>query len=78
MTRTILLIFLSFITIFASPFLALPIAFWYSLRFFAPELIVLSAFLDAYFGVVAELPYYTLSAFFMIIVTMFIKRYIMI
>ncbi|OGG41962.1 hypothetical protein A2837_02010 [Candidatus Kaiserbacteria bacterium RIFCSPHIGHO2_01_FULL_46_22] len=78
MIRIPLLIFTAIIAVFTTPLLALPIAFWYSLRYFAPELIVIAALLDAYFGAVAALPYYTLTAFLMIIVTMFIKRYIMI
>ncbi|OGG86034.1 hypothetical protein A2392_01025 [Candidatus Kaiserbacteria bacterium RIFOXYB1_FULL_46_14] len=78
MIRFIFLISLVVIVIFTSPFLALPLAVWYSLRYFAPELIFIAALLDAYFGAVSTIPYYTLSAFLVIIVTMFIKRYIMI
>lgn len=78
MIRIISLLFLFLIAVFTSPVLAAFLAFWYSLRYFAPELIVLAVFIDASFGTVATLPYYTIGAFILVLMTMFAKRYIMI
>lgn len=78
MIRVISFLALFLITLFTSPYLAGLLAFWYSLRYFAPELLILAAVVDASFGAVADMPYYTLGAFSILMVTMFIKRYIMI
>lgn len=53
-----------------------PLAVWYAMSWFAVELIVLGAFIDAYFGVGHTIPYYTLGSFFIVVISECAKPYL--
>lgn len=69
-------IFLS--SFFASLWLAAALSLWYGIRYFAPELIVLGALIDAYFVSSGHWPYYTIAATFLVLTTTLAKRNFMI
>jgi len=54
----------------------LPLAVWYSMSWFAVELVVLGAFIDAYFGVGILIPYYTLTAVLTVVASECAKPYL--
>lgn len=62
--------------LFVSPWLALPLALAHAYLWRAYELAVIGVMIDAYFGVVAFVPYYTLAAFFILTVAAWIKPHL--
>jgi|GEM_PF-5923325 len=71
---TFLLLFI--ISIFITPLLTIPLAIWYTLHWYAPELILGAILIDIYFGT-AHWPYYTIMALILIILAEISKRYLM-
>lgn len=65
-------------SIFITPLISLPIVFWYTLRWYTPEVIILGFIIDIFFGSVNALPYYTIAAFLMVISAEFAKASLMI
>lgn len=74
-----LLSFVSIIilSVFITPLISLPIAFWYALRWYAPETIILGLIIDSFFGAASGFPFYTMAAFLMIISAEFAKASLM-
>ena len=64
------------VSIFVPPLVILPLAILHALSWFALELIVFAALIDIYFGVVSDLPYYTLSAIVIVLVVEYLKPYL--
>lgn len=77
MSRVILisLIFLS--AIFTTPWLTLPFAAMYSLRWYAPELLMIGCVIDIYFGVSGTWPIYTVTAFVLVMAAELGKKHVM-
>lgn len=75
-----LLSFLAIIilSVFITPLISLPVVFWYALRWYAPEIIILGFVIDSFFGGMSGLPYYTTAAFLMLISAEFAKTSLMI
>ncbi len=65
------------LSVFITPLISLPIVFWYALRWYAPEIIILGFVIDSFFGGMSGLPYYTIAAFLMVIVAEFAKASLM-
>lgn len=61
------------LSVFITPLISLPIVFWYTLRWYAPETIIVGLMIDSFFGGASILPYYTIAAFLMIISAEFAK-----
>lgn len=59
-----------------SPWLLLPFIILHALSWFAIELLVIAAAIDAYFGVAHMMPYYTLSAFVIVAAAEWIKPHL--
>lgn len=74
--RLLSLIGLFLITTFTTPLLSLPLAIWYAVRYFAPELILVGAMLDSYFNVAATWPHYTVGAGVIVLVSELVKRHL--
>lgn len=73
--------FLTFIgtillSLFVTPLIAGPVAIYYALRWFAPELILLGSLFDVYFGAIDTWPTYTLGGFLIVLASEIGKRYL--
>ncbi|MEX0913037.1 MAG: hypothetical protein WDZ56_00745 [Candidatus Paceibacterota bacterium] len=66
------------LSVFITPLISLPIVLWYALRWYAPEIIVLGLIIDAFFGGTNGLPYYTTTAFLLVILAESAKGSLMI
>lgn len=66
------------LSVFITPLITLPIVFWYALRWYAPEIIILGFIIDAFFGSASTLPYYAITAFLIVISAEFAKTSLMI
>lgn len=74
--RIVSFVFIATIAVVAPPLIVLPFALAYAFRFRAYELLVLAAGVDAYFGVAAPLPYYTIVTFIMLIAMEWLKPHL--
>lgn len=59
-----------------SPWLLLPFAILHALSWFAIELLVIAAAIDAYFGVFHVVPYYTLAAALIVVAAEWVKPHL--
>ena len=75
--RAIHFLLLFILGIFVTPLISLPVAFFYAMRYFAPELILVGYLFDVYFGALFDFPYYTLVAGLIILSTEIAKRFLM-
>jgi len=75
--RTLHFLGLALLCVFVTPLIFVPLVFFYSLRYFALELIPLAFLIDIYFGGGATLPLYTIGAFLLIVSLEISKHYLM-
>ena len=68
------LMFLS--SLFLTPWLVLPLATMYALVYFAPELIVFGALIEAYFGFGNTIPIYVIGTSLIVVLAEFIKPHL--
>lgn len=73
MTRVALAILLFLSAIFLPIWLVAPLAAVYAWYYFAIEIIFMATFIDAYFGVTTDWPYYTLFALVVVLASLYIK-----
>ena len=64
---------LLFLSTLLSPWLLLPFAILHAFSWFAFELIIIAAAIDAYFGVLYVAPYYTISALGLVVLAEWVK-----
>jgi hypothetical protein len=64
--------------IFITPLIALPLACFYAMRWFAPELLVVGFLIDCYFGAASSWPIFTLATFVIIVSAEAAKKYLLI
>ena len=77
MSRAIFIVLIFLSVLFTSPWLAAPFAAIYALRWFAPELLIIGAVVDIYFGVADAWPFYTIGAFVIVLAAELGKRHVM-
>ena len=65
------------LSVFITPLISLPIVFWYTLRWYAPEIIILGLIIDSFFGAASGFPYYATAAFLLVISAEFAKSSLM-
>lgn len=63
-------------SLFLAPWLVLPLAVLYALVFFAPELVVFGALIDAYFWHGDAIPVYVIGASLIVVVAELIKPHL--
>ena len=73
MIRLLASIIILSLSIVASPLLLLPIVVMHALAWFAIELVFIGAIIDAFFGTLYVVPYYTLAAIGIVCVCEWIK-----
>lgn len=62
-----------FLTTTVSPWLLLPFVLLHAFAWFAVELVVIAALIDAYFGILHPVPYYTLAAVVIVVLAEWLK-----
>lgn len=66
------------LAIFVTPVLVLPLTFFYAMRWYAIEILLLGYLFDVYFGIVSSFPYYTVSSFVVLIFAEISKKYLLV
>ncbi|MEL6804238.1 MAG: hypothetical protein AAFO91_10695 [Bacteroidota bacterium] len=73
MKRIIASIVIIFLAVSVSPLILLPLAVLHAFSWFALELVIIGALIDAYFGGVQLMPYYTLAAMGLVAIAEWLK-----
>ena len=76
MTRISLALLMTLTAVFLPIWLVIPLAVAYAVRFWAIELVVFGALIDAYFGAVTAWPYYTLAAIAIVVTAELAKQHL--
>ena len=76
MIRAVLSLLMFLFAIFLPFWLLVPIAIAYAIRFWAFELIIFAALIDAYFGAVVDWPYYTIGALAIVVLAELAKEHL--
>jgi hypothetical protein len=64
--------------IFITPFISLPLACFYAMRWFGPELVIAGFLIDCYFGAASAWPLFTIATFLIVMVAEAAKKYLLI
>lgn len=77
-TRALSFVAVLLTSIFITPIIALPLACFYAMRWFAPELVVVGFVIDSYFGAASQWPVFTITTFLIVMIAEAAKKYLFI